>query len=264
MVRFCCLGFVIFLHVIEPKFSVRSASVVYPPSGINYVKLPSGINYVKLPPLAIIIASCGTNKLMRSGHKDVLLVRCECNNSNGINFCYEGDSFLAFLISVYDSPIAARYVFAHDHFFSWHYQSGFWNALRHVMGTSYWRRHKYGGIFKGYWKIGQTGPWGGIGEKKWVDPLYKIFYAGTSMPAEPVWNNSFPCCSTFFIDEKLIRNRRKDEYIRIRQQMRAWVRKNLQMPDPGYAYKCGRVFEFTWHMLLSKSGFVPFCNECLQ
>jgi hypothetical protein len=196
------------------------------------------------------------------GHEQVPSVRCKCDDSEGINYCNEGNSFLEFLISVYDRPIASRYVFAHDHAYSWHYRSGFWNALSRVMSTPYWREHKYGGIFKGYWKIGQTGPWGGIEERPWVTEIYKIFYAGTSMPVEAVWNNSFPCCSTFFFDEELIRNRSKDEYIRIRQQMRAWVKQNLHMPHPGHAYKCGRVFEFTWHMLLTRSGFVPYCHEC--
>jgi hypothetical protein len=61
-----------------------------------------------------------------------------------------------------------------------------------------------------------------------------------------------------------VRNRKKGEYIQVREQMRKWVREHLKMPGPGYAYKCGRVFEYTWHMLLGMKGVVPYCAECPQ
>ena len=82
--------------------------------------------------------------------------------------------------------------------------------------------------------------------------MYSYMYNGTTVPR--VWNrySVYPCCATFFVKTSQIRKRPKEDYLTIYKNIENWVKMN-----PKLAYHCGRVFEYTWHILLTGEPEVP-------
>ena len=158
----------------------------------------------------------------------------------------------------HDTPLADKYIFAHGHDTSWHYQGDFFDALESLLDSAYFRKMKYGGVFRGQYA---SGAWG-ENEEWWARPLYKYVFANTSMPPEPVEeHNQRPCCATFWLNSELVRNRKKEEYIEMRDKLRQWSRTHQDAnPDP--AWYCGRTMEYNWHIIFTKKAYVDRCHLC--
>ena len=185
-------------------------------------------------------------------------VGIECNKTSRFYDCNEAVPYLNFVIDNYDKPLADKYIFAHGHDTSWHYQGDFFDALESLLSSAYFRKMQYGGVFRGYY---YTGAWGD-GEEWWARPLYKYVFGKTSMPKEPVEiNNQRPCCATFWLNSELVRNRKKEEYIEMRDRLRQWSREHEDAkPDP--AWYCGRTMEYNWHIIFTKKAFIDKCHLC--
>ena len=75
--------------------------------------------------------------------------------------------------------------------------------------------------------------------------------------------NSYPACSTFFVKAEMIRTHSINLYKKLIFKGRDWSRKHSEWkPYPGYY--CGRIFEYSFHLLFGKSKIIkkpPFlCN----
>jgi hypothetical protein len=172
--------------------------------------------------------------------------------------CNEAVPDLNFIIDHYDAPLADKYIFAHGHDRAWHYHGDFFDALHKLLNSTYFRNLSYGGVFGGDYATGAWGP----GEAEWAGPLYQFVFGGTSMPSEPIeWPNQRPCCSTFWVNSELVRNRKKEDYIHIRDRLREWSRTHRDA-KPNPAYYCGRTMEYTWHILFTKKAFINSCHVC--
>ena len=182
----------------------------------------------------------------------------ECNKETRFDDCNEAVPYLNFVIDNYDTPLADKYIFAHGHDTSWHYQGDFFDALESLLDSAYFRKMKYGGVFRGQYA---SGAWG-ENEEWWARPLYKYVFANTSMPPEPVEeHNQRPCCATFWLNSELVRNRKKEEYIEMRDKLRQWSRAHQDAnPDP--AWYCGRTMEYNWHIIFTKKAYVDRCHLC--
>jgi hypothetical protein len=185
-------------------------------------------------------------------------VGIECDNETNSIDCHEAVPYLNFIIENYDRPLADKYIFAHGHEAAWHYAGNFFDALESLLRSTYFRKLKYGGVFR---QTFSTGAWGD-GEEHWARPLYSYVFKQTAMPAAPVEvGNQRPCCATFWLNSELIRNRKVTEYIAVRDALREWSKENRNM-EPNPAYFCGRVMEYNWHILFTKKAFVDPCHLC--
>jgi hypothetical protein len=206
----------------------------------------------------IVYTTCNSSDRFAIWKTAIPAVRIECDSATRANDCNEAVPLLNFVIRHYDEPLAARYVFAHGHNYGWHYQGDFFDGLRALFRTRYWRRREYGGVFKGFYA---GGAWG-TDEGWWARPLYSFVFSNTSMPMLPIETNNFrPCCATFWFNSALIRTRKKDEYITIRERLREWSRTHQNL-NPTPAFYCGRIMEYNWHILLANRSCIPRCHFC--
>jgi hypothetical protein len=182
----------------------------------------------------------------------------ECSNSTRFIDCNEAVPYLNFVIDNYEKTLADKYIFAHGHDTSWHYQGDFFEALESLLTATYFRKLQYGGVFRGNY---YTGAWG-ENEARWALPLYKFVFGNTSMPASPEEDkNQRPCCATFWLNSELIYSRKKQEYIEMRERLRLWSVRHMDA-DPNPAWFCGRTMEYSWHIIFTKRAFVDACHLC--
>jgi hypothetical protein len=182
----------------------------------------------------------------------------ECDNETNFVDCHEAVPYLNFIIENYDKPLADKYIFAHGHEEAWHYQGNFFEALDSLLKSTYFRKMKYGGVFRGTYATGAWGP----GEGRWAKGLYRWIFNGTTMPPEPIeTGNQRPCCATFWLNQELIKNRKVEEYVRVRDGLRDWSRRHADA-DPDPAWFCGRLMEYNWHILFTKKAYVDPCGLC--
>jgi hypothetical protein len=206
----------------------------------------------------LIYTTCQNSAPWSLGRATIPAVGMECDNRTRLFDCNEAVPCLSFIIDHYDHPLADKYIFAHGHDTSWHYQGNFWDALDSLLNSTYFRKMKYGGVFRGNYF---TGPWGN-NEEWWARPLHEFVFARTSMPPEPIEDrNQRPCCATFWLNSELVWSRKKEEYIVMRKRLREWSRIHAAMyPNP--AYYCGRTMEYSWHIIFTKKAFVDKCHLC--
>jgi hypothetical protein len=211
-----------------------------------------------LPSVLIVYTTCQNSEPFAIWRTSIPAVAIECDNATRGVDCNEAVPLLNFLIRHYDSPLAEKYIFAHGHNAGWHYQGDFFTALDTLLASRYYRKNEYGGIFRGWYAGGACGR----SEDWWAEPLYRFVFANTSMPAGPISANNFrPCCSTFWFRAALVGNRRREEYVAIRDRLREWSRVHSRM-NPNAAFYCGRIMEYNWHILLSRRAYVPRCHFC--
>lgn len=182
----------------------------------------------------------------------------KCNSTTKFFDCNEAGLYLDFIIKHYDRPLAKTYIFAHGHELAWHYPISLLTAINKAIQTRYFKKQNFGGIFDTMYS---QGPYSPI-EIDWAPRLYKFVFNGTSMPSKIIENhNQRPCCSTFFVKSDQIRNRKKEEYIHIRKKLTYWSQlHSAERPNP--AYYCGRIMEYSWHILFTNQSYIPVCWQC--
>jgi hypothetical protein len=218
------------------------------------------VNFSKPPrPRALLIyTTCQNTVPFSVWRTDIPAIGIECNNETNFWDCNEAVPYLNFLIDNYDTPLADKYIFAHGHDTSWHYQGNFFDALDNLLSATYFRKLSYGGVFRGNYF---TGAWGD-GEEYWAKPLYQYLFTGTSLPPEPIEDhNQRPCCATFWLNSELVWSRKKEEYILMRDRLRNWSHEH-QTINPNPAWFCGRTMEYTWHIIFTKKAFIDACYLC--
>jgi hypothetical protein len=148
-----------------------------------------------------------------------------------------------FLISVYDHPLAKKYIFIHAHELSGHYPRSIFDQIHDLVSSTYFQENQYGGVF-GFYNCG----YGHMMRKE----MYEAIYFSTSMPPKMIDEDNFrPCCATFFMDANLVHTRKKAEYGLLRQRMRDYTTNKHVPVIADRNTDCSRVMEYTWHILLA-------------
>ena len=194
----------------------------------------------KFPPIVkgsvrVFITACGKEtNLPQFDYASVTYARCNIMDSKQ---CHEAPYMLDFLYNWYDNLTEETIVFSHGHLVSWH-MPNIVQALKAAMNTDYFKQQPFGGFSQGYWKK--------CCDQAVYQDMYSYMYNGTTVPR--VWNrySVYPCCATFFVKTSQIRKRPKEDYLTIYKNIENWVKMN-----PKLAYHCGRIFEYTWHILLT-------------
>jgi hypothetical protein len=137
----------------------------------------------------------------------------------------------------------------HAHEKSWHYHRSVFDQINDIKFSRYFQENKFGAIFPFYIQ----------GHGNVMDEgQYRYVYHGTSMPPHMIdKTNFYPCCATFFMDSYLVRNRPKKEYRLIISRLRQWSREHSSFQRREPAFFCGRVMEYTWHILLANQTQIP-------
>ena len=187
----------------------------------------------------VVITACANEKeIPQFDPKRTTFANCHV-----LSECKEAPSYLDFLINWYDNLTEEVVVFVHGHVKSWHITNTE-KAVYNAATTPYFWEQPYGGFIEGKWKK--------ICDNVKFQELYSYFYDNTTMPR--VWNrySTYPCCATFFVRTEQIRKRPKSDYINILNNLRKWMTINH-----GQSYFCGRLFEYTWHILFTGRNHVP-------
>jgi hypothetical protein len=205
--------------------------------------------FVRVINTLVIYMACPGNSLFPFWKTWLPTFRLSCDpNTNAID-CHESVPMLTFLIDNYDQPRARKYIFIHAHETSWHYRRPVFDQIHQVIASDYFRQTPYGAIFPIY----NRGKGGAMSPS-----MYRYIYQNTSMPRHIIEKENFrPCCATFFVDSELVRTRAKKEYETIRSSLRQWSRENSRPGGHDPAFYCGRVMEYTWHILLSNKSNIP-------
>jgi hypothetical protein len=177
-----------------------------------------------------------------------------CNSRTRQFDCNEAVGYLTFVINHYDKPLAKKYLFVHGHDSSWHGRENLFDLLPRLLKSEYFAGHPYGAIYvrpQGFCAFGK--PLSDV--RNWSVPIYQYVFANTSMPAYPPDDGKFqPCCATFFMNSELVKTRKKEEYILIRDRLRKWSQQRPRLRNA--AQKCGYVMEWSWNVLFAKNAYV--------
>ena len=173
---------------------------------------------------------------------DANITTARCHIMPGYQ-CHEVPYMLDFLINWYDNLTEETVVFSHGHTYSWH-TPNIVTSLQRERNTDYFKENGFGGFRLHLWKRCCDDP-------RYQD-IYPRMFQDTSIPR--VWNrySTYPCCSTFFVKTETIRKRPKQDYINIYRNLQNWVAVN-----PNISFHCGRVFEYTWHIIFTGKPEVP-------
>jgi hypothetical protein len=204
---------------------------------------------ITLPDLLIVYVSCQESRTFPISKTVISTYRLSCHPETNLIDCHEAVPILEFLIEVWDRPRARRYIFVHAHETSWHYPQSVFDQIHRIKLSRYFRKNKFGAVFPIYIE----GHGGLMDESQ-----YQYVYQNTSMPLRMINDNNFyPCCATFFVDSDLVRTRSKFEYGLIISRLRQWSREHSTFRNRKPAVFCGRVMEYTWHILLTNQTFIP-------
>jgi hypothetical protein len=163
--------------------------------------------------------------------------------------CREAVPMLEFLIQIWDSSVARKYIFIHAHETAHHYRRSVFDQIHQLIRSDYFRENRYGAVFPEYGR--------GHG-RDMTESMYGYIYHNTSMPPRMIDKDNFrPSCSTFFVDSDLVRTRTVDEYQLIISRLRQWSRENPRRKLGDAAYYCSRILEYTWHILLANLTNIP-------
>jgi hypothetical protein len=215
---------------------------------VSYHNIPP----VGRPPLLLVYVSCPDDSRFSIRQRTIPAIGIRCDKSTNHVDCFEATPYLNFLIDYYDEQLADRYFFAHAHDRCWHFRGSFFDQLEQVQKTPYYMNGTFGGLLNARWEGGACGG----GALPTMTPIYDYVYNGTTMPQHPVvHNNHRPCCATFWMKAELVRMRKKEELIGIRDRYRKWAIEH-QSKRPSANWWCSRVAEWTWHILLTNTTFI--------
>ena len=170
------------------------------------------------------------------------------------NDCYEAVPFLDFLIENYARDPADIVVFSHAHDTSWHYARPFWTEVSELVRSPFFELSDIGGVSETRWARGPR-RYRGF-DATWYPELFSQVFRGTTMEKDlaRTFDNSHPCCSSYFFKWPLVRTRPLSDYLLLRNNLvtwskTAWLRARSDGKVPGYF--CGRVIEYNWHFILA-------------
>ncbi|KAI1852572.1 hypothetical protein JX265_003054 [Neoarthrinium moseri] len=178
-----------------------------------------------------------------------------------INKGRESMVYLTYIIDHYDQ-LPNNIIFMHASRFAWHNDDPDYDAIPTLrnLRIPYLQETGYVNL-RCVWVIGcpsEIRPVEDEVNKDDTHPMTKDIYKQAfeellpELPMPAVVAVS--CCSQFGVTREAIRHRPKEDYLRFRQ----WL-----LDTPLEDGRCGRVFEFAWHIIFGKEGvFCPSAGEC--
>ena len=205
----------------------------------------SSINVEKsIPEAAIVIMIC---KEPLSEHIDpeqfgipYFIIRC--SNQTGKYDGREAVPYLRFIIDHYDNPPAKRLIFIHGHRKSWHYTTDILTTIHNLLRTREFYEMEFGSVNHFFFQ--SVVPW--RNEPELRDLFFYVFQGTPIMKFYNVDYLWFPCCASFFVKSSNIKIRTKQFYQDLIYRIRS---SHIENPTNFSQFNCGRILEYTWHII---------------
>lgn len=200
----------------------------------------------------IVYVICGNSHFSIS-KSDYPVYELRCNNETNYKDMYEAGLILDFIIKIYKNPLADKYIFCQGHDTSHHYRIDFWERIKYITSTDYFFKNSYGGLYCIYIHTFKTNHY----LKSWVADVDK-YILKEHVLKESIFdiNITSPCCATFFVTHKRIKQNKLYMYILLRKYLTAFVVKNVYI-------KVGKItsnkraalyMEYYWGKLFSSAN----------
>lgn len=170
---------------------------------------------------------------------------CKHRNSDE---CHEAVPYLQFIYDHYND-LVGKIFFIHGHEFSWHYKSSVYTQVKNRIKSQQFKNDDFGTVYPHL--LHHFAPWR---TNKVYNQLYlDIFHNTSMMKFYNITNTRFYCCASFFVDAKNFQIRPKYEYKLFIDRL-----KNYSHHHSNPAPFCGRLLEYTWHLLLAEKPFIYY------
>jgi len=180
---------------------------------------------------------------------------------------------LRFIRDHRDAISADRVIFIHEHTRSRHYRAPIWQIIDRAIRTPYFWTHDFGNIVvcdtitTKFRSLPDGSPDRSVstGRGTWIrlDPIINYLFADTSLQNATAQHRQWrtPCCSTFFLHPKLLRQRTEAEYDIMVRRLH-WLVQNPTAPvwqaafsgqraRSNHNYIMSEILERSWTMILA-------------
>lgn len=195
--------------------------------------------------IAVVYMSCFEKKPFNATKFGLPTYRLTCK-SKGDDYCFEAVPYLQFFYDHYYDE-HRKFFFVHAHEFSFHYNKSIFRVVKDRIISPEFQKDLYGPLYVKIWGT----------KVKWKSGPYRslfkeIYHNTTMMEYYNINSTTFPCCGTFFVDSSLFRSRPRDEYLTYIERLQSFSRRH---PEKKYSLFCGRLTEYTWHLMLGTSKY---------
>lgn len=196
--------------------------------------------------IAVVYMSCFDKKPFNSSRFGLPTYRLTCKSKND-DYCFEAVPYIQFFYDHY-YDVDQKYFFVHAHEYSFHYNKSIFTVVRDRIKSKEFKENKYGPLYVKIW--GRDVKW----RRGPYRSLFKeIYHNTTMMDYFNMTSTTFPCCGTFFVDSSLFRSRPRDEYLTYIKRLQAFSNRHNNSRTSNLL--CGRITEYTWHLMLGTSKY---------
>ena len=200
-----------------------------------------------IPESAIVIMYCHDTNPVQPGRFGIPAFELKCQEETNRIDCHEAVPYLQFIYDHYDNPPAKKIIFIHGHVFGWHYKPSIYDTISNLLRTKEYYEMDYGSLNHVYFQ--SEVPWN-LDER--FKKIFPIVYHDTPimkfLDVSELW---FSCCASFFVASKQFKIRPRQMYLDMINRLRNYSIQSLQDPKADPSYICGRILEYTWHILLT-------------
>ena len=231
-------------HNVSHQFFILPLILLILSIYLNYPYCPINIKLRCLDGrIAVVYMTCFEKKPFNITKFELPTYRLTCKSKND-DYCFEAVPYLRFFYDHY-YDINRKFFFIHAHEYSFHYNKSIFAVIKDRIKSKEFQNSLYGPLYVNIWG---TKVWWKKGIFRLI--FEEIYHNTTMMEYYNIDSTSYPCCSTFFVDSSLFRSRPRDEYLiyikRLQNYSRSFDRRGVL---------CGRIAEYTWHLMLGKNKY---------
>lgn len=196
--------------------------------------------------IAVVYMSCLEKKPFNYSIFGLPTYKLTCKGKND-DYCFEAVPYIKFFYDHY-YDVNQKYFFIHAHEFSFHYNKSIFTVVKDRINSKEFKEDLYGPLYVKIW--GKKVMW----KYNPYRSLFKeIYHDTTMMEYFNINSTTFPCCGTFFVDSSLFRSRPRDEYLTYIERLQKYSNRFNNSRKSNLL--CGRLTEYTWHLMLGTSKY---------
>lgn len=214
--------------------------------------------------IIVIISSCSDNRKLNINISLIpfKVITLFCNKSINHIDSFEAGPMLDFIISIYNKIGIYKYIFIHDHVISWHYKESIYSRLWYLKSVKYLYKVKFGGVYCMNIKFGIKSRYEKLFNQTYEIDKYMRKFGYTTLSILPLFRKRivFPCCTTFILDDSLIKLHPISLFINIRRGIKQYVWNNAHHNKLSAQY-----IEYLWNIIfgIKRISFPPDCNNTI-
>lgn len=209
-------------------------------------------------PVSVVYMTCFDKVPINSSKFTIPSYKISCSKKGpDDDECFEAVPYLQFIYDHYYS--SGKYIFIHGHEYSWHNNNNkdsVYDVINKRMKSQQFQKDQYGTLFstlphyRPTWKLHPI-----------ENELFYLIYHNTSMMEYAnLRSTHFYCCAQFFVNASLFRKRPREEYKIFIDRLKEYSHTHINITK-GPGFWCGRIMEYTWHLLLGHKVYVSYNNN---